>query len=210
MRKWSNRILDKGLCWILFNCVFVTVAFGAMPLCTDDAGVVEKAKYELESGCDITSDEQFVNIGFKHGLTDRMDIGVFLPLQTKPKKDDVFCPAGVCMKFMLVKDMFSFSFVNEFGEPDYVLNGIFSREFSLLKLHLNLGYEYIRNSGEKGEISYSGALEFPFKNIDIVGEMLNKEGVLLGGRIHIKDCIALDTGCNIKNQLLTVGLHYEF
>jgi hypothetical protein len=210
MRKWGGKVLGGSFCLFLSNYVFIAIAFGARPLCTDDAGVVEKGKYELETGYDMTSDEQAGNISFKHGITDRMDIGISLPLQVKPLEEDIFCPSGIGIKFMLVKDMVSFSFTNELGTSDYIINGIFSKELSFISVHFNLGYEYTGISGEKGEISYSGAFEFPVKKVDIVGEILNEEGILFGGRIHIKDCIALDTGYNIKNKLLTVGLHYEF
>src|SRR4030042_4139791 len=68
---------------ILIFCLFLfsRVVFAARPLPTDDAGTVEKGKFQVETGFDFTRqdnhDKKFTpSMTLTYGLFERMDLGV--------------------------------------------------------------------------------------------------------------------------------------
>lgn len=64
-------------------------AFAAYPLATDDAGTVQPNAFELEASYDTLKDEtnsrsQNLGVSFKHGITDRFEIGFSFPCRLHP------------------------------------------------------------------------------------------------------------------------------
>jgi hypothetical protein len=51
-------------------------ALAARPFETDDAGTVAPGTFESEFGSESWKDDAAFGIGLKHGLTERMDLGV--------------------------------------------------------------------------------------------------------------------------------------
>jgi len=200
----------------------VTIAFAAHPLTTDDIGTVDIGKYELELSYDnckgTESRNQSFGLSLKHGLTEKMDIGISFPYQIKPKPAEPFGNIAVGIKFLLLKDISALTVNNELGSSEYFINGIFTREINPITVHANIGYASSGDKNKKGEISYSSAFEYSFPRIDLVGEVLgDKEGFrdyLLGLRYKISEGVFVDcayeNGFKNTENKVSFGFHMEF
>jgi hypothetical protein len=197
--------------------------FASLPLTTDDAGTVEHSKYELEvcyDRCKIQSDisEHSFGLSFKHGLTEKMDLGICFPFLIEPKPKESFGPMSIGLKFSLIEELLAFSLSNQLGSSEYFLNGIFSYQVSPVMLHLNLGYRATGIEDVEGSISYGFALEYPVKKFDIVCESLGDkddfQDYSIGLRYNLKDGVAISTaysnGFNESRERIIAGFHYEF
>jgi len=210
---------------IIFCCVFFasSILFAAHPLSTDDTGIVETGKYELEIGYDNCKSGDILRnhscgVSLKHGITEKMDIGISLPYQVEPKVAENFGVATLGFKFLLIKDIFAFSINNELGSSEYFLNGIFSKEIQPITTHINLGYEATGDENARGEIIYSSAVEYPFEKIDLVGEIIGGkigfENWLIGLRYKLGDVTAINcgygNGFRNTDEKIALGFHTEF
>jgi len=195
------------------------IGYGARPVATDDAGTVAAGGYELETGCDFWSDWAEADIGFKHGLSQRMDIGIGFGIIITPEEPERFGLLEIGLKFALIPDLFAISVASEFGTSSYSLNGVITRTFGPLELDLNLGYAATGMSNEEGTITYAGALILGLDRIDIGAESSgDKDGFqtwLSGFRYHLVAGFALDCGISggfeeDSEFTATGGIHYEF
>ncbi|MBU0951776.1 MAG: TonB-dependent receptor [Elusimicrobia bacterium] len=206
-------------CLLLFN----SILFAAHPLATDDAGTVDVAKHEMEVGYDnskVGNDLRNISSGLslKQGLTERMDIGVSFPYQMDPTQDERFGEAVLGVKFALVKDVFALTFSNELGEKEYLINGIYTKEFSKAVVHFNLGYSATGDPTIKGAAVYSSAFEIPVNKFDLIGEVAgdtnDNNTWLLGARYRITENIVVDAGYgrsfNTSDDKTILGFHCEF
>lgn len=189
MKKFTGLIL-------LF--VFSPIAFAARPLSTDDAGSVEKAHWELESGfeyADKADDEYTWTTTIKYGILETWDLGIEVPYQylEVSEGDDVngWGDIVICSKVRFLNETMDFTaFALGFkiktksarcnkglgtGELDYTINAILSREFNKLISHVNLGYTYVgapEGQNQDDVFSYAWALEYPFdERLNLVGEL---------------------------------------
>lgn len=212
--KKHLRYLAVGLI-IMWGCS----SEAARPFATDDTGIVEREKHELEAGYTWGEGDGAFELGFKHGLTERMDIGVGFGYTVETKPEECFTPAELSLKFALAPDLFSVSFAHEFGEAAYDINLIFTRVLGPIEIDANLGYS-ATGDDEKGLMTYAVALILATgEKFDIGAELLGDEtdvqNLLVGARYHIKEGFSLDMGFSkglgddIKDTI-TVGLHYEF
>jgi len=192
---------------------FMAMLYAARPFTTDDAGTVEAAGYELEIGYDFWEDEGTFGLGFKHGLTEKMDIGVGFGYCLVPEETRDFSNADFCLKYALIPDMFSASFTTSFGDFPFCLNGILTRFFGQTEIDANLGY-----SVGDSTITYALALIYNMMKFGAGVEALgDKEGLQewqLGGRYRILNNLAVDGGLasdfKLEAKTATLGLHYEF
>lgn len=203
--------------YVFINITFLGISlYAARPFSTDDAPTVPQAGYELEAGYD--SGEDIFGFSFKHGLTQKMDIGIEFGYTTLSLSKNGFTPAELCLKYAIIPETFSVSIGNELGTSSYDLNAIFTKTLKLIEIDANLGYS-IPVPGEKGLAFYALAMIAGFDKFDIGGEILGNEdkieGWLSGGRYKIFDCLNFDFGISgkfkDKNKITgTFGLHYEF
>lgn len=206
---------------VLFLAAEVT--YTAYPLATDDAGTVKKDSYELEAGYNNCKDENdLINkscgVSFKHGICEKMDIGLSFPYQVEPAVEEHLGKASVGFKFSLVKNILALAFSNELGEKDYFLNAIYTREFSSLKFNLNGGYLSTGDETVKGNGTFGFSVEFPWKSFDIIGEVQGQEGGtgngLAGARYRLTDTFFIAVGVSkaftSDENKLTAGFHFEF
>jgi hypothetical protein len=191
--------------------VLVGLAFAARPFGTDDAGTVSPGAYELELGYDLWSEIGNLGLGFKHGLTDKMDIGIGFGfnLLTEPKNS--FTPSELCLKYVILPDFLATSFTAEIGGSSYALNCILTRCLGPVEFDANLGYL----TGDSS-ITYSGAVIYSFGNLALGGEVLGEketQNFLVGGRWTIKEGLMLDAGFtgdfDFEEKIATFGIHYE-
>jgi hypothetical protein len=199
--------------------VWVSVLEAARPFATDDAGIVESGGYELELGGDFWEDEAMLGLGFKHGLTDRMDIGVGFGYTIYPEQAEGISEAELGLKFALIPDLFAASFTGGLGTTAYSLNGIITYAFNSIEIDGNLGYEAIPIQGQEGTVFYCLAVILGMDKFVIGAEASgNKDGLdtwLAGGRYQIVDGFAVDLGFSGgfeqgAGNILTAGFHYEF
>jgi hypothetical protein len=197
--------------------------YAAYPLSTDDAGTVKQSLYELEASyvnysCENEMKNHSSSISFKHGLTNKMDIGILFPYQIDPVKEERFGEASVSAKFSLIKDVLAATFSNELGEKDYFINVIFTKELSLISCNLNMGYISTGDENEKGRGLYGFSLQYPFDKYEAVGEIQGQEGgcgnCLLGIRRRISESLFIASGISrvfeSNTDRVTAGFHLEF
>ncbi|MDP2808266.1 MAG: hypothetical protein Q8O74_09060 [bacterium] len=222
--------------------IFLTASslFAARPLSTDDAGTVEKGKFETEMSfdhCQYRPDGVCHSPGLavKHGLTDRLDFGLgFFPSTDKDAGGNTvgwgMSPLEVGFKLGLLKERptlpdISVSAGFETGNSGYGLNLILSREYGSLGLHYNLGYNSPGEVMVKGSIGTSLAAEYTFAEkyrlcaelnseiIDDRSEVLGNSG-LIGGSLDI-GLLIWDIGFRMHDPrgpktTITTGVTAEF
>ncbi|MGB9721943.1 MAG: hypothetical protein ACPL28_10760 [bacterium] len=202
-----KRLLNSAMIFVL-----IVPAFAARPFGTDDAGTVSPAGYELEIGYDFWKEMGAFGVGFKHGLTEKMDVGIGFGFNvlSEPKKS--FMPSELCLKYAIVPDLFATSFTTEIGANAYNLNGIITRCFGALEVDANIGYGTADST-----ITYAGAIIYSMGNFTVGGEVSgDKENQdwLVGGRYTIREGLMIDVGFTgdfeFEEKLVTLGLHYEF
>jgi hypothetical protein len=203
---------------LIMSCALNSL-FAARPFGTDDAGTVEPAMHELEVGCDSWEDYAALGLGFKHGLTERMDIGLGFEYGILPEDEEGFGGAEMALKFALIPDLFSASFTGGLGDNTYTLNGILTRTFDLAEVDLNFGYEASGIQGVEGILIYALAgifIKDPFAfGVEIAGNEDDIESWLVGGRYSAFEGFAFDGGFSgtfeeDMEPVATIGIHFEF
>lgn len=198
-------------------------SFAAYPLATDDAGTVARNTCELEASYDSFKDgenlaNQFGGVSFKHGLTEKMDVGLSVPYQVHPAAAERVGAASLALKFSLVKDVLAFSVANELGEKEYFLNAVYSKELAVVKLSLNAGYLSTGDETKKGRGAYGLAAEYPMGKYEAAAELQGTEGgagsMLVGLRYWLKDTLFVSSGVaralEADRYRVTAGFHLEF
>jgi len=214
MNKYFRCILMFGLIMLwTYN------SEAARPFATDDAGTVLAGGYELEAGYDWGEKEGVFGVGFKHGLTEKMDIGVGFGYTIETEPENCITPAELFLKFALIPDLLAVSFAHEFGDSAYILNGIITKAFGPLEVSANVGYE-ATGGEEDGLATYALSLIFAAgERFDIGTEILGDEDDLqvlsFGMKYRLCEGFYVDTGYsrglgeNLED-ITTIGLHWEF
>jgi len=125
---------------ILFSIIligsFTITLYGARPLSTDDAGIVEKNKCEIEVGFNSSklmdnSTEQNIDYSIKYGISGRADVGFAF---SEEMQDTLhFTPAEFSIKILFYQSKsflpdIAFTFITTPGDFSYALNFIISKE----------------------------------------------------------------------------------
>jgi hypothetical protein len=190
-------------------------AGAARPLSTDDAGTVEARKSEMEAGYgykDFGGTGQGISLGLKHGITEKMDLGVASGWQFDPDDGPEGMEIGVKWSLLPAKESqpgVSLTFGFAPGDPEYSLNGIVSQPLGeKLTLHLNAGYT-VPEALADGAVFWGGAAEYAVhEKINLVGEMIGEEDLsdadedcrswLIGANAAVADFLTLDIGGGAK------------
>lgn len=229
-----------AVCLVLSALFSAAPLFAARPLATDDAGTAERGRFEAEMAfdyCRYRPDGACHSPGFsvKHGLTDRMDLGMGFSHSTYKDADGStviwgMSPLEIGFKMALLKERqklpdVSFSAGYEAGETGYGLNLILSREYGRLGLHCNLCYNSPGEPLVKGSLGAFLAAEYAFAEryrvcAEISGEMLDGRtevignSGLLGGSVTIGP-VDWDLGLRIHDRrgprtAITMGITAGF
>lgn len=191
----------------------------ARPFATDDAGVVEAGRFELECGGDFWSDDISFGLGFKHGLSERSDIGIGFGYVLEPSEAEGLGGVELGFKFALVPDLFAASLTGELGSTAYTLNGIFTYSFEPVEIDANLGYEATGIAGQAGSVVYSLALIVGLDKLNVGAEVSgDDDGLgswLAGGNYQVIEGVIVDCGVSggfeeDAGNTATFGIHYEF
>ena len=204
---------------ILVVMLYTGTLEAARPFPTSDADVVGTMVYELEVGSYFWSEDIFILTEFKHGITERMEIGVAFEYTIEPDVQGPFSAAEVGMKYTLVPSLFAVSMCGEFGSTAYKLKGIFTRVINPVKCNLNFGYKASGVSDMPGIFFYSVGLIMKFQKFQIGGDISGDEdglvGWLAGGNYKIIGEFAVDAGFSgtfngNADYTAIVGLSYVF
>lgn len=186
--------------------------FGARPFNTDDVGVVESGGYELEAGYDFWKEQSMFGFGLKHGITDKMDIGIGFGFNTFSEPENSFTPSELILKWAIVPELFATSFCANVGSSSYHLNSIITRCFGPIEIDANLGL-----IADDKSITYACALIYKHGRFALGGEIGGDKELqswLIGGRYEVIEGFAIDIGfCSnfkFEDKFMTAGLHYEF
>ncbi len=171
---------------VLALLFFTSSAFAARPLTTDDAGTVEKGKFQVETGVDIirqdNHDKEFdPSVTLTYGLFERMDMGAgssYLFLHPKESENEKgLGDTELKLKYRLFdeKDWIpGFAITGNLkiptasdskslgsGKTDFGINTIATKNLSTRwVVHLNMGYTFIGEHGVNNEFNYSAAAQF--------------------------------------------------
>ena len=180
----SLCILSAVVPCLLF--FFSSSAFAARPLTTDDAGTVEKGKFQVETGFDSTRQDNHdreisPSLTLTYGLLERMDVGIGSAyLFVRPKEADNENGLGdteLKLKYRLFdeKDWIpAFAMTGNLkiptaseskglgsGKTDFGINTIVTKNLSKRWVfHLNLGYTFTGEHGANNEFNYAAAAQF--------------------------------------------------
>ncbi|UCD85879.1 MAG: hypothetical protein JSU92_06700 [Deltaproteobacteria bacterium] len=225
----------KTLAGLLGILLFASPAFAARPLSTDDAGTVDRGRFETEVGYvyteyQYTGESALLGFSLKHGLTEKFDFCVGVPYKIEPEEGLGGAVVGVKFALLQEKENFpavSLTFFSGLGTSAYALNGILTKEISELAVHLNLGHVATGYINVQGVTTYSGAIELALgERLALVGEIVGEvdaysetddpvEG-LLGGSLGVREDLAFDFGFVFglndvsPDWRMTVGLTYGF
>ena len=178
--------------------IYVPLSFAARPLSTDDAGVVDKGYFEVETGLEYTnqSDKEFaLSLVIKRGILDNLDLGIEIPYKFidfgTDAKTDGFDDIKITSKYNFLAEgnilpamSVSFSLKTDSGNNDkslgtggkeYALNSIFSKSLDKLTLHFNLGYtikDDLPDQDLRDILTYGLAIEYPLnERCNLVSEI---------------------------------------
>jgi hypothetical protein len=191
------HILDTGKEGRNSLCIFCTVVpsllfllsssvFAARPLTTDDAGTVEKGKFQFETGFDFTRQDNHdreisPSLTISYGLLEKMDVGIgsgyLFVLPKEGENENGFGDTELKLKYRLLDErgwMPSFAVTGNLkiptaseskglgsGKTDFGINTIVTKNLSKRwVIHLNFGYTFLGEHGVNNEFNYSAAAQF--------------------------------------------------
>lgn len=194
------------------------VIWAARPFDTDDAGTVAPGTFEAELGSESWNDKGAFGLGLKHGLTERMDLGVSMGYSAWPEAERSFENAELSAKYSLVPELLSASFATPLGTSEYSLNGILSKGFGDLAVNLNLGGDF--TGGERhAELSWGVNPNYAFGPLSLGAEVRGDQHAAqdwkFGGQLKPVEPFAIDLGIGSKiasdpDWRVTAGLWFAF
>ncbi len=161
--------------------LWVPLGLAGRPLSTDDAWTVVKGKFQLETGMDMTRQdnrdkEYSPSLTLTYGLFDRMDLGIgagyLLVRPEDGENESGFGDTALKVKYRLVDErewLPALAIAGKLklatasnkkglgsGEADFGLNVIATRNITKrLVLHANIGYTFIGEKSVNNEMNYA-------------------------------------------------------
>ncbi len=139
----ETPVPKKSLLGLVFGLLSLGTApaFAARPFATDDAGTVATGRYELELAAEAWEDSAEMSLGFKHGVTESMDLSLACGYAALPQIDAQTGPLELGVKYSLLPERLACSAAAAFGTQDYALNLIWTAPLGPLTVNTNLGFE---------------------------------------------------------------------
>lgn len=190
----------------------------ARPFFTDDAGTVERSAFELESASDYWKDFASFGTTLKHGLTDKMDLGISFGYLAVPLERRAAQPLELSLKYNFVPEHFSASFTGSFSSATYAVNAIYTHSFKAFSGHANMGFE-AADAIREMVLTYGLAAVYNLGIAAIGAEIGGVDGELnfwqFGFQINLLQWLAFDTGIGgdfgDETQVsITSGLWFSF
>lgn len=213
----SKSLYSSTSCCLVI--IFISSsAMAARPFATDDAGTVAKSTFELETGCDFWKEATALGPSLKHGITDRMDIGIGFGYAPLPRDERGFDDIELALKFGLIPELLTLSSSGRFGNNTYGINAIVSKAFGPLAFDANCGIEATAATDDC-DLTYGLCCHCGFHRWLIGVEMCGTHEQLslwqCGCSFGLFDWVTLDSGINVdfkKDMTLsaTAGLTFAF
>jgi hypothetical protein len=190
IRKVNLSHQKKSLFYIIVVLPFLLLLFpssifAARPLTTDDTWTVEKGKFQLETGLDVTRQDNHdrqtsPSLTLSYGLLEKMDMGIgsaYLFVHPKDgENENGLGDTELKLKYRLLdeKDRIpAFAISGKLkiptaskskglgtGKADFGITSIATKSLSKrVVLHLNLGYTFIGEHRANNGMNYSGAIQ---------------------------------------------------
>lgn len=210
------RLLLVAACFVIPNASMP--AYGARPFYTDDAGTVQVGKFELETAFDFWKGKAAAGLGLKHGITERMDIGIGIGYVPAPDEERAFTGADLGIKFVWVPDVFATSFGTEFASGTYSVNAILSKSSGPVSWDANLGFEAISNTND-ADLTCGLAAVYTYRKLGIGAEIGGTHEALnwwqIGVRLRLSEWVQVDAGLGGNDAgnpdlTATAGLWFAF
>lgn len=162
----------------------VEFAWAGRPLSTEDAGTVERGRFEFEIGAETafqTSQENETGVGLvcKHGITERMDCFLGLPYGIQADQSG-WGPAAFGCKWHVLPEKghcpdCALVWGTEAGSASSSLCGACQRTLGKASMMINLGYGFSGTPLEKGVGLMALGAEYPLGKSSRVGLELTGE-----------------------------------
>lgn len=229
----KKEIMLPIVFYLLFICN--SLSFAARPLATDDAGVVDKGRIEIETGLEyinLSDKELGLSLCIKRGMFNNLDLGIEFPYKfinfVEGAKTDGFDDITLTSKYNFLKenDVFpaasvSLSLKTDSGNNDkslgtgkreYAVNAIMSKSLNSMAIHFNIGYSVkddLPDDNSRDVLTYGLAVEFPLsEKVNLVGEISGENE-----RRYDFDDNSMSglTGFNYSfNEIMTYDLGFAF
>jgi hypothetical protein len=194
-RNWSVAALAVALA--------AHEADAARPFQTDDAGTVAPGTTELEVGSQYWSDYGSFTAGLKHGLTPRLDLGIYAGYASWPHESREFEAATLGLKLALVPSYFSASFSNELGSSDYTISGILSVPVGDFSLNTNVGAEFVAGTREEEPawgVQPQWNASFGTVGAELRGDDGGATSWQVGTQVKVRPWLSIDAGLGSSLQ----------
>jgi hypothetical protein len=216
--------------------VFSPFSFAARPLATEDDEEVGRGLFEIEYGVEYIhgpDKEMTLDLTITRGIFSNLELGIEVPymfIDAKEVSDsNGLSDVSVFTKFDFLRDnaffpdcSLEFTYQSDSGDddkglgegkPEYSLNSIFSKDFELWELFLNMGYTFREDFPDENNpdlITYGLAFEYPINDIyALVGEIDceaalqgkfrdNAGSVLIGISYSFEDDVIFDFGVGVE------------
>jgi hypothetical protein len=233
VRSYSSQKQPRGkmkkviAVFILFLIGMSPPVLASRPLVTDDFGIVDKGKFEIEAGSNSETPRAggasagSAALQVKYGALENFDLGLEVPysfsdpvglgdmtVKAKLKVLEFDENDGVAVSANLKLANADVSTGLGSGYLDYSANFIYSREISGYRTHYNVGYAFIgvpSGAAEANVINYSAAVEKEvYPGGDIVCEYYGTSAsagaagnIQIGGRLQTSKYFRVDTGFSV-------------
>jgi hypothetical protein len=111
---------------------------------TEDVGTNEPGKFQFSAVPEFWKKKSKTGfepgVELRHGITDRMDLGVGAGYSLMPKSEKGASGFEFTPKFMLIPDIFAAIFAVSFGDPVYEGYLVLGHAFGPIAINANLGY----------------------------------------------------------------------
>lgn len=210
--------LLRAVAFSLIVQIVATPAMAARPFATDDAGTVEAGKFELETTCNYWEKKAEFGASFKHGITERMDIGVCVGHCMLPSDERAFTGETIGLKFSLVPDLLAVSFAAEFGSKVYNANFVVSKPVGPIAIDANIGYQAQADTND-ADFTYGLATVYEIGKFGVGVEVCGTQEAInwwqIGSRFKIAEWIQFDVGVGgdfekVPDFTATTGFWFTF
>jgi hypothetical protein len=172
--------------------------FAARPFVVDDAGTVSAGTFEFEMAADYWTSKLGPSIVFKHGVTERMDIGVTIGYCQLPDEERGISAACLGLKFALIPDLLTASMGAHFGSSNYSAFALLTKSLGPVEIDANFGFEATLDEGNHVDLRYGLAAVVPIQRVALGAECMGTHEAfdwwLVGGRFSITDWFTIDCG----------------
>lgn len=182
---------------LLVTGTLLATSSQARPFRTDAAGTTAPSAVEIEAGSDWWTDQASFGLNIKQGITQRLDLGFYIPYAAFPDSTRAFGNAKVSAKFDLVPSLASVAFTSQLGGSSYVLNGALTKAWGPFKASADLGGQFVagaRDADLSWGLNPSYAVGPASLGAELRGNQHEANWWQVGGSVKLADWVAVDAG----------------